>query len=117
MAQSALERPHVADYPGLAVTRCVRPDLQCFSSENVAVFRLLKIVASSVRVGSRRRCGGRDNWLNVTIGNVLRHDYHETYPTVLWDTCNKDLKSLKGAVERIAKSIEADRNQHRKTRE
>jgi len=55
--------------------------------------------------------------LNVTIGNVLRHDYHETYPTVLWDTCNKDLKSLKGAVERIAKSIEADRNQHRKTRE
>jgi uncharacterized protein with HEPN domain len=35
------------------------------------------------------------------IGNVLRHDYHETYPTVLWDTCNKDLKPLKDAVLRI----------------
>jgi uncharacterized protein with HEPN domain len=39
------------------------------------------------------------------IGNVLRHDYHETYPTVLWDTCNKDLKPLKDAVERIEKRI------------
>jgi uncharacterized protein with HEPN domain len=35
------------------------------------------------------------------IGNILRHDYHETYPTVLWDTCEKDLKSLKDAVLRI----------------
>jgi uncharacterized protein with HEPN domain len=35
------------------------------------------------------------------IGNVLRHDYHEAYPTVLWDTCEKDLKPLKDAVLRI----------------
>jgi uncharacterized protein with HEPN domain len=35
------------------------------------------------------------------IGNVLRHDYHETYPTVLWDTCKKDLQPLKDAVLRI----------------
>ena len=35
------------------------------------------------------------------IGNVLRHDYHQTYPTVLWDTCKKDLKPLKDAVVRI----------------
>lgn len=35
------------------------------------------------------------------IGNVLRPDYHETYPTVLWDTCTKDLKPLKDAVLRI----------------
>src|SRR3979411_949103 len=28
------------------------------------------------------------------IGNVLRHDYNQTYPTVLWDTCRKDLKPL-----------------------
>jgi len=28
------------------------------------------------------------------IGNILRQDYHETYPTVLWDTCSKDLKPL-----------------------
>jgi uncharacterized protein with HEPN domain len=35
------------------------------------------------------------------IGNVLLHDYHEAYPTVLWDTCQKDLKPLKEAVLRI----------------
>ena|ERR1700688_1074728 len=35
------------------------------------------------------------------IGNVLRHDYHETYPTVLWDTCKKDLQPLKDAALRI----------------
>ena len=45
------------------------------------------------------------------IGNVLRHDYHETYPTVLWDTCNKDLKPLKDAVERIEKRIDTLRSQ------
>jgi uncharacterized protein with HEPN domain len=51
------------------------------------------------------------------IGNILRHDYHETYPAVLWDTCNKDLKPLKDAVERIGRSLDANRNQHRKSRE
>ncbi len=35
------------------------------------------------------------------IGNVLPHDYHETYPTILWDTCQKDLKPLKDAILRI----------------
>jgi uncharacterized protein with HEPN domain len=35
------------------------------------------------------------------IGNILRHEYHQTYPTVLWDTCTKDLQPLKEAVLRI----------------
>jgi uncharacterized protein with HEPN domain len=39
------------------------------------------------------------------IGNVLRHDYHDSYRTVLWDTCNKDLKPLKDAVARIGAFI------------
>jgi uncharacterized protein with HEPN domain len=47
------------------------------------------------------------------IGNVLRHDYHETYPTVLWDTCNKDLKPLKDAVLRINAVMTARDNSHR----
>ena len=34
------------------------------------------------------------------IGNVLRHDYHQTYPTVLWDTCKNDLNPLKDAALR-----------------
>jgi uncharacterized protein with HEPN domain len=41
------------------------------------------------------------------IGNVLRHEYHQTYPTVLWDTCTKDLKPLKEAVSRIAALVAA----------
>ena len=41
------------------------------------------------------------------IGNVLRHDYHETYPTVLWETCTKDLMPLKEAVVRIGAVIAA----------
>jgi uncharacterized protein with HEPN domain len=43
------------------------------------------------------------------IGNVLRHDYHDTYPTVLWDTCEKDLQPLKEAVERIGAVIAGTR--------
>lgn len=39
------------------------------------------------------------------IGNVLRHEYHHTYPTVLWDTCKKDLVPLKEAVLRIAERV------------
>ena len=39
------------------------------------------------------------------IGNVIRHDYHDTYPTVLWETCAKDLQPLKGALSRIRSMI------------
>jgi uncharacterized protein with HEPN domain len=49
------------------------------------------------------------------IGNVLRHDYHQTYPTVLWDTCTKDLKPLKDAVLRIDAAIVNTRSDARGT--
>ena len=39
------------------------------------------------------------------IGNVLRHDYHQSYPTVLWETCRKDLEPLKSAVQRIQNTL------------
>ena len=35
------------------------------------------------------------------IGNVLRHDYHQTYPVLLWETVEKDLPPLKEAMVRI----------------
>ena len=41
------------------------------------------------------------------IGNVIRHDYHDAYPTVLWETCSKDLHPLKGALSRIRLTIAA----------
>ncbi len=43
------------------------------------------------------------------IGNVIRHDYHDTYPTILWETCSKDLEPLKLALARIRSMIA---NQH-----
>ena len=51
------------------------------------------------------------------IGNVLRHDYHETYPTVLWDTCKKDMEPLKAAVERIGRRIHPVAPRRRKGRD
>jgi len=49
---------------------------------------------------------GHISWRAIAgIGNVLRHDYHETYPTVLWGTCEKDLQPLKEAVTRIGAGI------------
>jgi uncharacterized protein with HEPN domain len=32
---------------------------------------------------------------------VLRHDYHQSQPIVLWETYRKDVPPLKAAVERI----------------
>ena len=39
------------------------------------------------------------------IGNVLRHDDHHTYPTVLWDTCKKDRVPLRDAIGRIGRRL------------
>ena len=48
------------------------------------------------------------SWREIAgIGNVIRHDYHDTYPTVLWQTCAGDLKPLKAALKRIRETIEA----------
>jgi uncharacterized protein with HEPN domain len=41
------------------------------------------------------------------IGNVIRHDYHDTYPTILWETCTKDLQPLKSALGRIRAMLAA----------
>lgn len=37
-----------------------------------------------------------------------RHDYHDTYPSVLWKTCTKDLQPLKDALARICAMIATD---------
>jgi uncharacterized protein with HEPN domain len=45
-------------------------------------------------------------WKEIAgIGNILRHEYHQTYPTILWETCQKDLKPLKEAVARMKKRV------------
>lgn len=51
---------------------------------------------------------GQIPWRAIAgIGNVIRHDYHDTYPTVLWQTCAKDLQPLKDALSRIRAMIGA----------
>lgn len=39
------------------------------------------------------------------IGNILRHDYHDAHPGILWETCKKDLPPLKVAVARIGREL------------
>lgn len=51
---------------------------------------------------------GQIPWRAIAgIGNVIRHDHHDTYPTVLWETCAKDLQPLKSALSRIRAMIAA----------
>ena len=51
---------------------------------------------------------GQIPWRAIAgIGNVIRCDYHDTYPTVLWQTCTEDLKPLKDALSRIRSMIDA----------
>lgn len=53
---------------------------------------------------------GQIPWRAIAgIGNVIRHDYHDTYPTVLWQTCAEDLKPLKNALIRIRSMIDAQK--------
>lgn len=48
-------------------------------------------------------------WRDIAgIGNVIRHDYHDTYPSILWKTCSKDLQPLKDALGRIRAMIATD---------
>jgi uncharacterized protein with HEPN domain len=42
------------------------------------------------------------------VGNVLRHDYEEVAPKVLWDVVREDLKPLKAAVQKMLRGL-ADR--------
>lgn len=52
---------------------------------------------------------GQISWRAIAgIGNVIRHDYHDTYPTILWESCARDLQPLTSALTRIRSRI-ADR--------
>jgi uncharacterized protein with HEPN domain len=41
-------------------------------------------------------------WQQIAgIGNILRHDYDEVVPTIIWKAVRHDLKSLKKAVQQM----------------
>lgn len=46
-------------------------------------------------------------WREIAgIGNVMRHDYDEVAPKVLWDVVRKDLKPLKRAIRAMVRTLE-----------
>ena len=74
------------------------------------VERNLEIISeASRRLPQAAKDGeGQIPWRAIAgIGNVIRHDYHDTYPTVLWETCAKDLQPLKEALLRIRALLSA----------
>lgn len=75
------------------------------------VERNLEIISeSSRRLPEHLKAKEKDiEWSAIAgIGNVLRHDYHESHPTILWETCKKDIPTLKAAVKRIRRAIERE---------
>lgn len=72
------------------------------------VERNLEIISEASRrlPQTAKDAEGGISWRAIAgIGNVIRHDYHDTYPTVLWETCAKDLQPLKSALLRIRSMI------------
>lgn len=68
------------------------------------VERNLEIISEASRrlPQSAKDVAERIPWRAIAgIGNIIRHDYHNTYPTVLWETCAKNLQPLKTALLRI----------------
>ncbi|HVS75831.1 MAG TPA: HepT-like ribonuclease domain-containing protein [Steroidobacteraceae bacterium] len=68
------------------------------------VERNLEIISEASRrlPQSAKDAEGAIPWRAIAgIGNVIRHDYHDTYPSVLWETCVKDLQPLKSALRRV----------------
>ncbi len=68
-----------------------------------AVERKLQIISeAAIRLGegAERRCPGLP-WRDIRgIGNWLRHQYERIEPSVIWNTVQSDLPSLKASVLR-----------------
>ena len=71
--------------------------------------RAIEIISEAVRripdeLKARRR---EIDWRSIAgIGNVLWHEYHTISDRVIWDVVEKDLHSLKMAVEAITAALE-----------
>jgi len=75
------------------------------------VERNLEIISEASRrlPQAAKNAEGQIPWRDIAgIGNVIRHEYHDTYPTVLWKTCARDLQPLKDALARIRAMVAAE---------
>jgi len=82
------------DFQGFATDRRVRQ----------LVERNLEIISEASRrlPDSQKATEADVPWREIAgIGNVLRHDYGEVRPDILWRVCTHRLAPLKAAVQRI----------------
>jgi len=87
------------DFDGFVADRRVRQ----------LVERNLEIISeASRRIPERLKAMETDvPWREIAgIGNVLRHDYGEVRPEILWGVCTHRLATLKAAVQRIRARLE-----------
>lgn len=86
-------------------------DVQTFRTDRRArqlVERNLEIISEASRHLPEHLKAQEDKigWRSIAgIGNVLRHDYRDSEPAILWEICRRDLKPLKAAVTRIRRAL------------
>ncbi|MFN6952477.1 MAG: DUF86 domain-containing protein [Albidovulum sp.] len=94
-------------------------DFDSFRSDRRAkqlVERNLEIISeASRRLPDRLKAKENEiEWKAIAgIGNILRHDYHDSHPVILWETCKKDLARLKAAVTRIRRELAREKSRDR----
>ena len=82
-------------------------DADAFAADRRArqlVERNLEIISeASRRLPDELKAGVPEiPWQEIAgIGNILRHDYHDSRPDILWNTCKVDLPPLKAVLDRL----------------
>lgn len=108
---AAVPADHILEAIGFIEADLAGHDLESFRADRRTrqlVERNLEILSEASRRLPAEAKAGEPGvpWQAVAgIGNVLRHDYHRTYPDLLWETCRRDLEPLKAAVERIRQRL------------
>ncbi len=71
---------------------------------------LLIVSEAARKLGSHAEQLAPDQpWADIrSIGNVLRHQYDEIDPEVIWSIVQRDLASLKAAAQRAIQVLAAD---------
>ena len=86
-------------------------DFSCFSKDRRVrqlAERNLEIISEASRriPESLKQAHPEIEWREIAgIGNVLRHDYHDVVPTILWAIISRDLSALKATIQIMVESL------------
>ncbi len=89
-------------------------DLATFVAQGPVVYAvqyaLLIVSEAARRLGpNAERLAPDQPWADIrSIGNVLRHQYDEIDPEVIWSILQRDLASLKEAAQRAVLALSAN---------